>query len=72
MFRQEEETVPKVRFKGCEEEWSLKYVFELLCERNELSPQSPEFPLMAFIANNGIAEKGERYDLSLIHICKCS
>lgn len=66
MFPQEEETVPKVRFKGFEEEWSLKYVFELLCERNELSPQSPEFPLMAFIANNGIAEKGERYDRSAL------
>lgn len=66
MFPQEEETVPKVRFKGFEEEWNLKYVFELLCERNELSPQSPEFPLMAFIANNGIAEKGERYDRSAL------
>lgn len=66
MFPQEGETVPKVRFKGFEEEWSLKYVFELLCERNELSPQSPEFPLMAFIANNGIAEKGERYDRSAL------
>lgn len=66
MFPQEGETVPKVRFKGFEGEWSLKYVFELLCERNELSPQSPEFPLMAFIANNGIAEKGERYDRSAL------
>lgn len=66
MFPQEGETVPKVRFKGFEEEWNLKYVFELLCERNELSPQSSEFPLMAFIANNGIAEKGERYDRSAL------
>lgn len=66
MFPQEGETVPEVRFKGFEGEWNLKYVFELLCERNELSPQSPEFPLMAFIANNGIAEKGERYDRSAL------
>lgn len=66
MFPQEGETVPKVRFKGFKEGWNLKYVFELLCERNELSPQSPEFPLMAFIANNGIAEKGERYDRSAL------
>lgn len=66
MFPQEGETVPKVRFKGFEGEWNLKYVFELLCERNELSPQSSEFPLMAFIANNGIAEKGERYDRSAL------
>lgn len=66
MFPQEGETVPKVRFNGFEEEWSLKCVSELLCERNELSPQSPEFPLMAFIANNGITEKGERYDRSAL------
>lgn len=66
MFPQEGETVPKVRFKGFEGEWSLKCVSELLCERNELSPQSPEFPLMAFIANNGITEKGERYDRSAL------
>lgn len=66
MFPQKGETVPKVRFKGFKGEWSLKCVSELLCERNELSPQSPEFPLMAFIANNGITEKGERYDRSAL------
>ena len=66
MFPQEGETIPKVRFKGFEGEWSLKCVSELLYERNELSPKSPEFPLMAFIANNGIAEKGERYDRSAL------
>ena len=32
MFQKEEETVPisKIKSKAFEEEWSLKYVFELL------------------------------------------
>jgi type I restriction enzyme S subunit len=34
----------------------------LLEERNEQAPESEEYPLMAFIANEGVAPKGERYD----------
>ena len=37
---------------------------ELLIERNEQAPMSIEYPLMAFIANEGVAPKGERYDRS--------
>ena len=33
-------------------------------ERNEQAPMSDEYPLMAFIANEGVAPKGERYDRS--------
>ena len=34
----------------------------MLEERNEQAPESAEYPLMAFIANEGVAPKGERYD----------
>jgi len=36
----------------------------LLVERNEQAPMSEEYPLMAFIANEGVAPKGDRYDRS--------
>ena len=36
----------------------------MLIERNEQAPMSEEYPLMAFIANEGVAPKGERYDRS--------
>ena len=56
--------VPRIRFKGFEEDWEQRKVGELLIERNEQSPMSIEYPLMAFIANEGVAPKGERYDRS--------
>ena len=36
----------------------------MLIERNEQAPKSEEYPLMAFIANEGVAPKGKRYDRS--------
>ena len=36
----------------------------MLIERNEQAPMSAEYPLMAFIANEGVAPKGDRYDRS--------
>ena len=39
--------------------WEQRKVGELLIERNEQSPMSIEYPLMAFIANEGVAPKGE-------------
>ena len=44
--------------------WEQRKVGELLIERNEQSPMSIKYPLMAFIANEGVAPKGERYDRS--------
>ena len=44
--------------------WEQRKVGELLIERNEQSPMNIEYPLMAFIANEGVAPKGERYDRS--------
>ena len=44
--------------------WEQRKVAELLTERNEQAPMSIEYPLMAFIANEGVVSKGERYDRS--------
>ena len=46
--------------------WEQRKVSDLLQERNEQAPMSEEYPLMAFIANQGVAPKGERYDRSAL------
>ena len=38
----------------------------MLVERDEQAPMSVEYPLMAFIANEGVAPKGDRYDRSAL------
>lgn len=55
---------PQIRFKGFTDDWEQRKVSELLVERNEQAPMSEEYPLMAFIANEGVTPKGERYDRS--------
>ena len=55
---------PAIRFKGFSGAWEQRKVGELLIERNEQAPMNEEYPLMAFIANEGVAPKGERYDRS--------
>ncbi len=55
---------PAIRFKGYNDAWEQRKVGELLIERNEQVPMSEEYPLMAFIANEGVAPKGDRYDRS--------
>ena len=55
---------PKIRFKGFEDAWEQRKVSDLLTERNIQTPKSIEYPLMAFIQNQGVAPKGERYDRS--------
>ena len=57
---------PKIRFKGYTDDWEQRKVGELLEERNEQAPMSEDYPLMAFIANQGVAPKGERYDRSAL------
>lgn len=54
--------VPKIRFKGFTDDWEQRKVSDLLEERNEQAPETEDYPLMAFIANEGVAPKGERYD----------
>lgn len=56
--------MPSIRFCGFHNAWEQRKVGELLIERNEQAPMSEEYPLMAFIANEGVAPKGERYDRS--------
>ena len=46
--------------------WEQRKVSELLQERNDQAPQNEQYPLMAFIANLGVAPKGERYDRSAL------
>lgn len=55
---------PTLHFTGFTAPWEQRKVADLLVERNEQAPMSDEYPLMAFIANEGVAPKGERYDRS--------
>ena len=64
MFPKSGSKFPEIRFKGFTDAWEQRKVGELLIERNEQAPMSEEYPLMAFIANEGVAPKGERYDRS--------
>ena len=64
MFPKKGEKVPEIRFPGFTGSWEQRKVGELLIERNEQAPMNEEYPLMAFIANEGVAPKGERYDRS--------
>ena len=64
MFPKDGSDIPEIRFAGFTEAWEQRKVGELLIERNEQAPMCIEYPLMAFIANKGVAPKGERYDRS--------
>lgn len=66
MFPQNSQKVPEIRFEGFTDDWEQRKVGELLEERNEQAPMSEAYPLMAFIANQGVAPKGERYDRSAL------
>lgn len=66
MFPQNRKKVPEIRFSGFFDDWEQRKVGDLLKERNEQAPMSENYPLMAFIANQGVAPKGERYDRSAL------
>ena len=66
MFPKEGTSVPEIRFAGFTDAWEQRKVGELLIERDQQTPMSDEYPLMAFIANEGVAPKGERYDRSAL------
>ena len=57
---------PQIRFKGFTDAWEQRKVGELLEERNVKAPKSTDYPLMAFIAYEGVAPKGDRYDRSAL------
>ena len=63
---EEKKLVPKLRFPGFTEPWEQRKLGEILVERNQQFPMDCEYPLMAFIANEGVAPKGERYDRSAL------
>ena len=46
--------------------WEQRKLSDLFEERNEQAPMDEEYPLMAFIANIGVAPKGDRYDRSAL------
>lgn len=62
MFPKDDSDVPEIRFKGFTEAWEKREVGEMLVERNTQAPKSDEYPLMAFIADIGVAPKGDRYN----------
>lgn len=66
MFPQNGSSYPEIRFKGFTDPWKQRKVGDLLIERNQQAPMSDEYPLMAFIASEGVAPKGERYDRSAL------
>ena len=66
IFPQNGSSYPEIRFKGFIDPWEQRKVGDLLIERNQQAPMSDEYPLMAFIANEGVAPKGERYDRSAL------
>jgi len=58
--------VPDVRLSPFDSEWIEHAIGELLTKRVNLGPKSDEYPLMAFVANQGIVPKGEKYDRSAL------
>ncbi len=64
LFPKEGEVTPEIRFNGFTEDWKKTSISELLEERNTQLPKDEEYPLKAFIAYEGIADKGDRYDRS--------
>ena len=62
LFPKKDEFKPEVRYKNFSDAWEQRKVSELLEERTEKAPENKIYPLMAFIANKGVAPKGDRYD----------
>ena len=58
--------ISTVNKKRITSSWEQREVGDLLIERSQQAPMSDEYPLMAFIANEGFAPKGERYDRSAL------
>ena len=58
--------ISTVNKKRITSSWEQREVGDLLIERSQQASMSDEYPLMAFIANEGVAPKGERYDRSAL------
>lgn len=60
MFPQEGETVPKIRFKGFEEEWKKVKLSEILTERHENSTITDSLPQLSFTIADGVIRPEDR------------
>lgn len=43
-------------------EWEEKQLNSFMIQRNTQAPKSDKYPLMAFVANKGVTDKGDRYN----------
>ena len=66
MFPKNGENIPEIRFPEFSDAWKQRKVGDLLVERREMVTKDNEYPLMAFIANEGVAPKGDRFDRSAL------
>lgn len=64
----DKKNAPEIRFKGFSKPWEEYKIAQLLIERNEQAPKNKQFPLMAFVAHEGVVPKGERYDRGFLVI----
>ncbi|MFZ7161405.1 restriction endonuclease subunit S [Avibacterium avium] len=62
MFPKNGSDFPEIRFPEFTDAWEKCKLGKIVKERNEQYPKSNEYPLMAFISGQGIADKGERYN----------
>ena len=62
----DDKKVPQLRFPEFTDAWKQRKVGDLLVERREMVTEDNEYPLMAFIANEGVAPKGDRFDRSAL------
>ena len=53
---------PHIRFKGFENNWKKVKMSQLVDERSENVVPDNQYPLMAFIAEKGVSDKGEKYN----------
>ncbi len=66
MFADKKHPKPELRFKSFHDNWINHKAGDFMIERNQKATIDDDFPLKAFIANKGVADKGERYDRSAI------
>ena len=66
MFADKKHPKRELRFKSFHDNWINHKAGDFMIERNQKATIDDDFPLKAFIANKGVADKGERYDRSAI------
>ena len=56
--------VPRIRFKGFEEDWEQRKLGEIIQERNIRTSDFDRFPIFSLTIESGITPKTERYERS--------